>query len=361
MSMIERLADDLTNTHLTGPPEESEHLLFKPQIGSGFSQKALDEIPRYLFRVVSPHSVGETNEMWVHSESASLNRRSSTEDIFFELNSEKGTTVARTLNLHLRWWPKDGIDDNFVSWTSSLLFAIQYIYYKHLSSKDGSGLSEIKLYAIDTKGFPEGTFLCDLDLINTFSEFDDHPPGKDLQNLRNLRNETEYYFGEYLSQGSLRIEGKCEVISAQCLFENNRLRRLQPHFREFQHLPINNGRPEWPREVNRLRDAIWRPTNLWVPSLAEVADRLGAVREIVQNLKPRWRLPLAIYFASLIGPVSFIGEIGVEPQDIFFKNLHSTLPDGMSDRSYDLVQRDYITFQILNMSSRTTSVASLQP
>lgn len=105
------------------------------------------------------------------------------EDVFFNLNSEKRITIARTLNLHLRWWPKHGTWDNFVSWTSSLLFAIQYIYYRHLNPGDESDLQQIKLYAIDTTQSPKVTFLCDLDLIDTFWESDDHPYRKKPREL----------------------------------------------------------------------------------------------------------------------------------------------------------------------------------
>ncbi|KAE8327017.1 hypothetical protein BDV39DRAFT_176107 [Aspergillus sergii] len=334
---MENLTDTLANTHLSGPPEQSEQLLFRPQVGSGLLPTALDNVPRYLFRVVSPKSVGATNETWVHSESVSQNQGFSMEDVFFNLNSEKRTTIARTLNLHLRWWPKDGTWDNFVSWTSSLLFAIQYIYYRHLNPDDRSSLQQIKLYAVDTTQFPKGTFLCDLDLIDTFWKSDDHPPRKNLESLRDLRNKTQNYFGEYLSQGSLKIEGKCEVICAQSLFENDRLRRLQPHFREFQNFPFNKGRPIWPQEVLRLRESIWQTADLQIPSSADIGDRLKAVKEIVQDLEPRWTLPLALYFTSLIGQVSYIEQRGVAIHNLFFENLQSIFPDGQRAlRPYDI-------------------------
>lgn len=325
---MESLTDDLRNVRLCGTTDESDQLLFRPQVGSGLSQTAFHEIPRYLFRVVSPRSVGTTNDVWVHSESACQGQDFSMEDIFFDLNSEKRTTVARTLNLHLRWWPKDGLRDNFVSWTSSLLFAIQYIYYRHLSPEDGSSLRQIKVYAIDTTQFQQGTFLRDLDLIDAFWQFDDHPSKKNLENLRDLRKGIKNYFGEYLSQGSLKIGGKCETISAQSLFESNRLRRLQPHFLELHDLPSNNGRPVWVQEVIRLRETIWRPTDIRTSSLTEIGDRLEAVREIVQDLEPSWKFPLAIYFTSLIGPVSLIEERGGAIYNTFFGSLQSTFPEG---------------------------------
>lgn len=150
----------------------------------------------------------------MRSESASRNKASSAEDIFHKLDLEKRTIVARTLNLHLRWWPKGDSDDNFVSWTSSLLFAIQYIFYRHLSFKDRSSWEDIKLYVIDTAQFPKGTFLADLDLIHAFCEYDT-TPGNNLGSFESLRKMQDYYFGEYLSQGSLKIENKFVLIPAK--------------------------------------------------------------------------------------------------------------------------------------------------
>lgn len=323
---MDTLTETMRDTRLSDRPEELEQLLFRPQAGSGLAQSALDEIPCYLFRVVSPHSVGETNETWVRSESACRNESSSMEDIFLNLDTEKRTTIARTLNLHLRWWPKGVLRDNFVSWTSSLLFAIQYIYYRHLSPKDGSSLEQIKLYAIDTTRFPKGTFIRDLDLIHTFWESDNHPPKKNLEDLQDLRNET--YFGEYLSQGPLKIEDKCEMISAQSLFESDRLRRLQPHFLEFHDVPFSYGKPIWVKEVNRLRETIWPFTDLL--SSAETADRLEAVKEIIQNLTPSWRFPLAIYFTALIGSESTIEGKGEAIDNIFLRYFQSVFPHGWS-------------------------------
>ena len=226
---MDTIVDPMRNTHLDDPFEEEEQLLFSPGADSGLRENALKDIPRYLFRVASSKSDGETNTTWVRSKLACRDRTSSLEDIFSLLSDEKRTTVARTLNMHLRWWPGNP-DDNFVSWTSSLLFVLQYIYYRYWSEKYGSSLKEIGLYVIDTKQFPLGTFIRDLDLIDTFSEYDNHLHGKGLDDLRSLRNRPNYYFGEYLSQGSLKIESKCQIICAEFLFEHDRLRRLQPRF-----------------------------------------------------------------------------------------------------------------------------------
>jgi hypothetical protein len=70
------------NTHLNDSPEDPDHILFNPQGDFLWLQERLDNIPRFLFRIASPRSDGETNETWVRSEFASKNKASSQEDIF---------------------------------------------------------------------------------------------------------------------------------------------------------------------------------------------------------------------------------------------------------------------------------------
>lgn len=324
------LTEAMENTRLGDAPGESEQLQFRPQADSGIAETVLNNIPRYLFRVASPRSDGNTNEIWVRSESAHRNRNSSREDIFSNLDSKKRTEVAQTLNLHLRWWPKGSYEDNFVSWTSSLLFAIQYIYYRHLSHRDGSCLAEIKLYIIDTMQFPRGTFLRDLDLINIFCEFNE-----ELKGFQSMRNRPDYYFGEYLSQGSLKIENKCQVIPADILFEQDRLRRIQPEFAEFAHIRRDTvgGKPPWPREVNRLRNTLWPGTKLPILPVNEMSGRLQAVEEIMEYVASGWRYPIAIYFAALIGSESSIEGQETADDNVFFKYFRSESFHGASSRT----------------------------
>lgn len=289
---ILNLTKAMSSAHLSDETAEPEQLLFNPRPDIRISKKTLQNIPRYLFRVVSPKSAGETNEEWVHSHAALFDGHRSTEDIFSNLDSEKKIEVAQKLNSHLRWKCTYDPEDNFVSWTSSLLFAIQYIYYRHLSFKDGSALEKIQLYVIDTTMFLQGTFMRDLDLINIFCDYD-----ADLENLQCLRTTRGYYFGEYLSQGSLKIEGKCQVIPADILFDQDRLRRIQPEFAELRY----DIEPEWANAVLRLRRAIWPPEGSAPLSVTEIRGRLQAIKEIVRGLDDDWTIPISIHFAALIG------------------------------------------------------------
>ncbi|KAL4901969.1 hypothetical protein BDW74DRAFT_181126 [Aspergillus multicolor] len=230
---------------------------------------------------------------------------SSREDIFENLDSEKRALVAYTLNKHLRWRSKDDVEDNFVSWTSSLLFALQYIYYRHKSRKDGSSLQHIKLFVIDTTLFPSRVFLRDLVLLDVFYKFDDRSGCENLKNLRSLRTEVKrqglFYFGEYLTQGALRIEDKHQVISAASLMRGDLMQRLQPLFPAIHDQA--NREPSWANEVLRLRDAIFSRTE--TPdklSTGEAKHRLKSIREIADLFQPGWKFPLAVYFAALVGP-----------------------------------------------------------
>ncbi|KAF2997762.1 hypothetical protein E8E15_000190 [Penicillium rubens] len=336
------LTESIGRTHLSdGPhgPGELEQLLFEPQAESGIADTVLDNIPRYLFRIASPRSDRCTNEIWVRSESAYCNKISSTEDIFFNLNNEKQADIAQILNLHLRWWPKRGLEDNFVSWTSSLLFAIQYIYYRWSSPRDGSSLADIKLYVIDTTRFSRGTFMRDLDLIDIFCDYDEN-----LKSLQSLRNGPDFYFGEYLSQGPLKIENKCQAIPAEVLFQQDRLRRIQPRFAE---MPSNKtGNPRLAKAVIRLRQVIWPGFDLPVLSSAEMIDRLQPIEEIMNNIPAGWRFPIAIYFAALIGSESSIKEQETATDNIFFAFFrsesfrHSQVQEEFKSADFNVVATD---------------------
>ena len=179
------LTSALQSAHL-----EPEHLLFKPRGQQIWLRDRLKVIPRYLFRISTPYSDGTTTETWVRSLDAVEGDPRAGIDCLARTDQR---AVADELSKHL-WWKyhKDG--DNFVSWTSSLLFAIQYIIYRHTSAKNGRpGLDAIELCVIDTTPFPTGVFVRDLDIMEMYCSFD-----KELESLYHLRR-NRLYFGEYLT------------------------------------------------------------------------------------------------------------------------------------------------------------------
>lgn len=197
-------------------PQAQDCLLFNPAGDLKCIQETFLTIPRYLYRVATPRSESQTTQSWAKSKDATNARASSRKDAF----SRSESHMANMLDRHL--WRKDGKFDNFVSWTSSLLYAIQYIFSRH--HEERTPLDKIDLYIIDTTKLPAGAFIRDMDLLTVYSPFN-----AGLQKLQCARNAVprdtsqpslpgflrSSYFGEYLSQGALRIEDGCSAVSAQ--------------------------------------------------------------------------------------------------------------------------------------------------
>lgn len=260
----------------------------------------LSPIPRYLFRLFTPFSVGNTDETWVKSRDAAAGCETAIKDIF---ETSDRSETAKLIADHL-WWRPGERKSNLVSWTSSLLFAIQYVFYRHASPLDirrakDSDMSNIKICVVDTTML-ERAFIRDLDLIEAFQEdctatctatceanCAEH---KGLYRLQSLRTRGGYYFGEYLSQGRLKVEGECRIISAEAMIELGLL-SLQAEFRGAYH----NERCGWVNEVRRVRNTFQEEgTPTLDPEQIEVAIR------IAQLFGPRWRMPVAISLVALL-------------------------------------------------------------
>jgi hypothetical protein len=196
---LENLTSALQDIHL-----EPENLPFNPTGQQSWLRNKFNDLARYLFRISTPYSDGTTDDTWARSMDAVERNPRATIDCFARKDQR---AVAEELRKHLRWKSKDS--DNFVSWTSSLLFAIQYIIFRHASARNGRpALDAIELCVIDTTLFPSGVFVRDLDMIQAYRSFD-----STLESLYRIRQSTHYY-GEYLSQGSLKIESRCQIVSA---------------------------------------------------------------------------------------------------------------------------------------------------
>ncbi|XMA13668.1 hypothetical protein WAI453_006459 [Rhynchosporium graminicola] len=147
---------------------DPEYLLFRPGLENARLSEKFNQIPRYLFRVFTPRSRGKTNWTWTKSMDARGGNRNSKVDIFARENRAE---VAGMLYRHLRWW--QGPEDNFVSWTSSLLFALVYIFHLRANTRNGSAFDNIFLCIIDTTEFPKEVFMQDLDLIQAYLGYSD--------------------------------------------------------------------------------------------------------------------------------------------------------------------------------------------
>lgn len=280
------LTNELEALSLSAP----DFLLFEPREDRAWLKQILDDIPRYLFRVSTPQSDGLTDALWTKSKDVRNNRPHNKVDI---LARQDKSEVAKMLYIHLRWRGTLSDPDNLVSWTSSLLFALQYVFYRHYSSKDGSSLDTIDLCVVDTAAFPKSVFIRDIDLIRTFSSF-----SQDLRNFEDLRMKRHrgltgsYYFGEYLSQGALKIEDKCRIISAQAIVDHG-LFNIRPEFSQ----PLSPERTPWADKVISLREVFYVKES---SGITEIGIR--AALDIAELFGETWRLPLA---ANLIALVPF--------------------------------------------------------
>lgn len=214
----------------------------KPEHLSNFS---FNDVPTYLFRLQAPESYGRTTTTEVTAP-ASMN--GDVQKDIFELDPEE---AARQLEIHLWWKQVHRKYCNFMSWTSSLLFAVHYGFYRHCHDHDKPSLSDIKILMLDTRQFPEGTFLRDLDAMKHFEEYSKDPKG--LTTLIRYRAlASSFVYGEYLSQGRLGVEARCSQMSLQQLIDNGL----------FEICPVLKDEKWWDTlemSLSDLRDTINEP------------------------------------------------------------------------------------------------------
>lgn len=270
----------------------------------------LSQTPRYLFRVYDKKTASATDARWVRSLDAINAERNHASDIFMRSDTR---AVAQELNEHLRWWHTTSGKNNIVSWTSSLPFALAYGVYRNTWERLKSPVQEIHLCVVDTSKLPHGAFINDLDLMQEYSgefEPDEHIPiwirnqpstgpwrQFGLPNLIHFRKKPDKdgrqhgqfsaynYFGEYLSQGALKIESACTILSFNKILGPN-LYTIYPGFRY-------GDQAKWATAVLELREAFYDGGTPELCSPAEIQASLS----VAANFESQWRLVIA---ASLI-------------------------------------------------------------
>lgn len=285
MRAINDLAEKLDSLKFDQPT----CLPFSPTEDKQWLLQTFDDIPRYLFRIFNPKSKGTTDTFWTKSMSARRDEEDCTIDIF----SKPDDQVADMLYRHLRWW-RGRPDDNLVSWTSSLLFALQYIFHLHINERNTSSFEDICLCVLDTTSFDPGVFLRDMDLIQAYQSHDDAlNEWAPVRRMKHKQLSGSYYFGEYFSQGALKIEGACQIVSAREIIDRG-LYDLVPDFRAFGSRPLTPRAP-WADEVLRLREEFYsRQTRQQC-----TREEIRAVINIAALFGLRWRLPIAANLLAL--------------------------------------------------------------
>lgn len=193
----ESIVESFPSLSLSYSEPGSEYLRFNPPTYNPRLRKPLSRIPRYLFRVSTPISDGISGKDWAKSKDVKLSRLSGAVSVLAEENNHE---VAIMLDKHLRGWTTPDDSDNLVSWTSSLLFALQYIFYRR--ANDDLHLGCIQLCILDTSSYPDGVFLQDMGPIDAYSPFD--KGWRNLQDLKELRVKKHATYAGYFYLGVTR-------------------------------------------------------------------------------------------------------------------------------------------------------------
>lgn len=204
--------------------------LFYPRANNNVKLPEMPAVPPYLFRTFDKCSHRQIAESAIAS-SASHEPRKNHKDL---LAMDK-FNAAKLLYNHFNWRHHDkrGKEINLASWTSSLPYAIQYALYRRQDHKDQRRLlrdDEIKICVIDTRRFPKGQFVRDIELLNAYHATAEMSRDREVLSHFNFRLKTEaYHNGEYLSQGAVKLAGRFCMVSLEQL-ENAGLFRLYPEF-----------------------------------------------------------------------------------------------------------------------------------
>lgn len=215
--------------------------LFYPPAGPHGSSLTM-HVPRYLFRAFDAESSGINDGNVIASVASKYDRLQISRNDILSLDEQ---TAAKLLHAHLKKCCFSGERcDNLMSWTSSLLFAVQYAIWR--KNKRGRSTSQVQICAIDTREFPLGQFIRDITLLEAYRAAAVEAGGEMSNFLQFRLSRNEYYNGEYLSQGRLDHAGRSCMMSLEQLIRAG-FYQLYPEFNE------GTGRDQWTNRVRELR------------------------------------------------------------------------------------------------------------
>jgi hypothetical protein len=222
--------------------------LFKPASDDPFQyplETSLEGIPKFLFRASDKHSSSSTTPTEVCSPAVKTFPDYAMPDLF----QQDKLGAANNLWRHLTWACEE--DCNLVSWTSSLLCAIQHALHRcrNVNNPFEYSLDDVHVMVVDTEQLvqSEAIFARNLPLIGAFKDSARGGRQKLLRDLHKRQLEGTDYYGEYLSQGRLVIGRHGAVqVSLRELIDNG-LYDFLPD------LEPGSGPVAWPYSVLHLR------------------------------------------------------------------------------------------------------------
>lgn len=239
--------------------------LFYPPLSSNVHFLDLNTVPTYLFRTFDKASRGRNEESVTASAASIVKSQVDSRTDILTLDMEKATNL---LFKHLKGIVfSEEKPGNLVSWTSSLLFAIQYAFWRRRVGRRSS--SDIYICAVDTRKFPKGQFVQDTALLNAYHGTAKQM-GDPIENLFDFRlGYEDYYNGEYLSQGAVNHADRSCVFSLGKLIQAG-LFELYPEFEE------PGGDKEWANRVKDLRQK-WSVERATTDREIQVALQVGRI------------------------------------------------------------------------------------
>ncbi|KFY29937.1 hypothetical protein V494_08360 [Pseudogymnoascus sp. VKM F-4513 (FW-928)] len=236
--------------------------LFHPRASYEFnlSKFATTRIPRYLFRTFDGKSSGRNDDNMIASMTSVSTSSGDGRIDLLSLPEHEATDMLYT---HLTKTCSGGqASDNLMSWTSSLLFAIQYaIWRRHTFGCDPA---DINICAIDTRRFPHGQFAQDMWLLQAYRHIAEEEGGERHKFFRFRLDDERYHNGEYLSQGLVNHAGRSCIVSLKSLEESG-LYDLYPEFTNIQ------GTEKWTNRVLELRQR-WSNEQRTTPQEIQLAS-----------------------------------------------------------------------------------------
>lgn len=167
--------------------------------------------------------------------------------------------------------------------------------------------------------------------MNHFRKFDPGAVHFGLEGMWRLRFQSgDYYFGEYFSQGSLKIANKCQVVSAESFFRRNRLLFLLPNLADIDSNQRYVERPGWANDVCMLRSIIWPSERSFETVSGGTRLQMFVVGDLANLFDPEWKLLMAVYFAALIGQYQKPEKQRYADVDALFECFKSDQFSGMS-------------------------------
>ena len=174
------------------------------------------------------------------------------------------------LRKHLAWTKFS--NSEFISWTSSLLWALQFAVRKTRSSTE----HELRVCVLDTSRFNTSTFFPAPRLIQEF----------DLSASSDVVH--EYHTTTYLAHGSLNVRNCSSTMSLACLRDNG-LFDLMPA------LDDESSKQRLFSRVQDLRQTIVSATIPLSPAMCQDAF------QVASSFDPEWWMPMMLAFLALRG------------------------------------------------------------